>query len=527
MYELDDVVFAVFIGFIPTASMLFASFALYNFAVSSLIEASCQNFTSGLIIAAVAQELFPLMNPPKRDPNAVNLESGLPLDAQYFIGTTLGFVMGVAMINGVAQIIEVLENAGDGGTNLQGYFSELLSSFKEKAMENWRKMKMIFSGPGGYDDIPDGSSQRRKNSIFIAGQLSPEMQAQLTATYKSMSNPSSPAPADLESNSSPPPSTEDNVRESKLDDDDDDGETSSYDRAAVRTAAAAIASPQHRNRIKTIFLEIMTSVDSLEKMSMHLAHDRNGVLALLERESREELIDQEVHQLQYRLDHARRLLQGSESDLSASPKSSRPRVSPNSSQKWVEKRDRIEEILTALKTMAFHLLEHLEPGAEIGIPVLRELHEHVEEMDSNIAELHKTTEDASFKWRKLAKLVIPAKGSFVPPSLILPVIIDGFVDGFLIGVACSLSRSAGRPFSTLLCFFSSYWRFCFVFPFPGFCRVEFSLMMGLIVFCTTVPLYHFTTVPLYHCTMWWCYCLSKPSNDSLPAAHPISCSPRI
>lgn len=37
---------------------------------------------------------------------------------------------------------------------------------------------------------------------------------------------------------------------------------------------------------------------------------------------------------------------------------------------------------------------------------------------------------------------MPAAGSVVPPSLVIPVIVDGFFDGFLIGVACSLSRRA-------------------------------------------------------------------------------------
>jgi hypothetical protein len=460
MYELADVIFAAFVGFIPTASMMFASFALYNFAVSPLIEASCQNFTAGLIIAAVAQELFPLMQAPKQDPNTVEVGNWIPIDVQYFLGTTLGFVLGIAMINGVAQVIEILEHAGDGdvGTpSLQGYLSGLISSVREKSMENWYKVRTFFLGSAAYDEISDSSVHRKRSSIFVGG-LSPEMQAQLTATYKSMSNPSSPAAVDLESDQSRSPvdleSNGDDKAgrtyklETKIDEEEDgDGDDVSYDRDAVRMAAAAIATPHHRSRIKTIFLEIMSSVDALEKMSTHLVLDDLGAVAPSEREGREEQIDQEVHQLQDRLDHARRLLQGSQSALlSGSPppvRASRGAPSPNTSQKWVEKRDRIGEILAALKTMAFHLLEHLEPGAEIGIPVLREIHEHVEEMDDNLSELHRTTEDASFKWRKLAKLVIPVKGSYVPPSLILPVIIDGFVDGFLIGVACSLSRRAG------------------------------------------------------------------------------------
>lgn len=90
-----------------------------------------------------------------------------------------------------------------------------------------------------------------------------------------------------------------------------------------------------------------------------------------------------------------------------------------------EKKSTLEESLGSLKFMAQHLLEHIDTNKNITIPILREIHGHVDEMDTQLNSLHRATEDASFIWRRLAKVMgMPAPGSFVPPSLIIPVIID-------------------------------------------------------------------------------------------------------
>ena len=98
----------------------------------------------------------------------------------------------------------------------------------------------------------------------------------------------------------------------------------------------------------------------------------------------------------------------------------------NGSEKWRESRERLEEILGGLKTMAFTLMGHLNDPQPITIEALVEIHEAVDIMDKELEQFHQSTEAASFKWRRLAKsMPVPAKGSFVPPALIIPVIIDG------------------------------------------------------------------------------------------------------
>ena len=101
----------------------------------------------------------------------------------------------------------------------------------------------------------------------------------------------------------------------------------------------------------------------------------------------------------------------------------------NGSEKWIESREQLEEILGGLKAMAFHLMGHLNDPQPITMDDLVEIHEHVDLMDKELDQFHQSTEEASFKWRRLAKTMpVPIKGSFVPPALIIPVIIDGTKD---------------------------------------------------------------------------------------------------
>ena len=124
----------------------------------------------------------------------------------------------------------------------------------------------------------------------------------------------------------------------------------------------------------------------------------------------------------------KRLLEGSESDISAAMQKNRsPRNNTDNPSWWTapEKITMLEESLGSLKYMAQHLLEHIDTNKSISIPILREIHGQVDDMDIQLNTLHRATEDASFIWRRLTKVMgMPAKGSFVPPSLIIPVVID-------------------------------------------------------------------------------------------------------
>jgi zinc transporter ZupT len=108
-----------------------------------------------------------------------------------------------------------------------------------------------------------------------------------------------------------------------------------------------------------------------------------------------------------------------------------------------DRNERLETSLESLKYMCHHLIDHIE-RPQITIPVIREMHQHIDDMDHQINSIHHITEEVSFKWRRTTKSIPdPAVGSTVPASLLIPVTIDGFVDGFMIGIACAVSHKAG------------------------------------------------------------------------------------
>ena len=294
--------------------MLFASFALYNYTVEPIVEASCTYFTAGLIIAAVAAELFPLMTPPP----------GSGLELEYFGGTTIGFLMGVAMINGVAQLIEIFESAdedeeeGQHGICSLSYWFGFYSAAKEKIWGDIAYGKSVYNSLLGYTSVDENVVQpRRGSTLLMSTKMSPQMAAQLRASYIAMSSSPSEA-SDLE-NTNGSMKNSMLMMSSKQDESLSSGLGNSsgksnrglsdiYDEIAVRNAATAIAAPAHRARIKTIFVEIMDSIDVIETKTSSLYQEGAVKMTVVECEVIQERIDQEIHQLHYRLDHARRYI---------------------------------------------------------------------------------------------------------------------------------------------------------------------------------------------------------------------------
>jgi hypothetical protein len=73
----------------------------------------------------------------------------------------------------------------------------------------------------------------------------------------------------------------------------------------VEKASLAVAVPNHRSHIAQHLDELLASVKSLEVKSDALLEKH---LAVSESEEISELIDKEVHSLQYKLDHCRRFI---------------------------------------------------------------------------------------------------------------------------------------------------------------------------------------------------------------------------
>lgn len=149
---------------------------------------------------------------------------------------------------------------------------------------------------------------------------------------------------------------------------------------------------------------------------------------------------------------ATRLLQGSESDVLRNQTGVNAPPSPTVS-KWVteERKVTMKRKLTKIKYTVEHLVEHINEPV-IDNHVLHEMHEHMFSMDREIAKLHDIVETNASKWRRNDQLPQTQIGDTLPVNLILPVTIDCFVDGFLIGVSVAISPKAGFILAIANCF---------------------------------------------------------------------------
>jgi len=167
----------------------------------------------------------------------------------------------------------------------------------------------------------------------------------------------------------------------------------------------------------------------------------SGPMTVKEQELLAEKIDEGVHQLQYLLDHTRRLVEGAESEITGV----RPKV-------WLtdDRKRTMRRRIAALKYSAEHLVEHIDskeegvPACELDMEVLKEVHAHMGDMDKQINYFHDSVQKAASRWgRKAYTLPDPELGDTIPMGLVVPVTIDCLVDGFLIGVTVALSPKAG------------------------------------------------------------------------------------
>lgn len=293
-YNADDILFSILIGAIPTASMLIASFALMNLKVQPLIEACFQNFCAGLILAAVAIELLPLMSPS---------ETTTPFNS--VVGTTLGFILGVAMINGVSQLIDSFENES------HNHQPEYVSAPPcDVSCKDYVHSSNATQNPAPlYEMSPNGGRRSiatlpwmSSNIVALertAGkELAPEKETTKMLSGTKQSYGQSVPYAILTQQ-------KDEFEVQKYDLDRAGCAEDGYDHEAILYAAMAIATPSHRAHIKEHFVEIMNAIFVLESNATSLMSAKSP-LELRQSEKLAEEIDEEIHMLQYRLDHTRR-----------------------------------------------------------------------------------------------------------------------------------------------------------------------------------------------------------------------------
>jgi zinc transporter ZupT len=188
----------------------------------------------------------------------------------------------------------------------------------------------------------------------------------------------------------------------------------------------------HKEHIRGHVDELAAAIALVdERASMLLAPSTEAV----QEEELSEQIDEELHKVMYKLDHCRRLLEGSETGA--------PRAM--ASEEKTALRSKVSELKTALA----HLQSHMS-APSLDRSTVKEVHDHFDELEGMLQSFHSMSSETFSYWRRGDAHRHPL-GAKLPWSLIIPVVIDAFVDGFLIGLSCSLSHHAGLVLAFATC----------------------------------------------------------------------------
>lgn len=125
----------------------------------------------------------------------------------------------------------------------------------------------------------------------------------------------------------------------------------------------------------------------------------------------------------------------------------------------LERKVAMKKRLRNLQLIVEHVIEHISEihneksegesmvGLTSGLDVslLREIHAHMDQMEREIKSFHDSVAKVNQRWRRHLHRPLPVVevGDKLPAGLIVPVTLDCFVDGFMIGIACALSPPAG------------------------------------------------------------------------------------
>ena len=406
MSTLEGVQLGLAIGAVPTIAMATASALMTQIEVSSETESMFQYFASGLIIAAVAQELFPLLS------NKVTANESM-------VGISCGFAIGLVMVYGMEILMSSFDDDGaeetkDGVSG--GAYGYVPGSVPGAVRARSRQDSLIRSfgviindGDGasggstqeGTSLSPDSSPVASYDSM---AQVQVQEQAQLNSSGRATSSSSSSTggggvgggnltpsavgagsssntlggrqrnrsgsngsnsglfmhSAPRAATSSIPTDDVETIEELKtfkqLDEDlgdwlDDD----------VQKSHLAILNPRHRLHVYDHLKEITDAINDMEEKSALLTESDRSIR---EQEDVAEKIDEGVHKLQYLLDHTRRLVEGAESEITGT-----------STKVWMtdDRKKTMRRRIAALKYSANHLLEHMHVEQDIDLDELKEV----------------------------------------------------------------------------------------------------------------------------------------------------------
>ncbi len=221
-----------------------------------------------------------------------------------------------------------------------------------------------------------------------------------------------------------------------------------------------------------------------------------------EEEEVAENIDKKIHELQYLVDHTRRLIQGAEShkwsvDEAAFATESGIELNDHnrysaktteSSSISAEQKRTMKNRLEDIKSTVAHVREHIDTAGEafasrgrssselsdtpsgavsVASPpsrssqkpllqldnhVMVEIDHHMAELDEYLSQFHDAITIELSHWKYHGHTIpMTKKGDKIPPGLVTTVAADSFIDGFLIGLTALLSPAAGMILAAANC----------------------------------------------------------------------------
>jgi hypothetical protein len=174
-------------------------------------------------------------------------------------------------------------------------------------------------------------------------------------------------------------------------------------------------------------------------------------------------LDEDVHRLQYFVDHCRRLMEGSAANSSAAHSNGTPASTDLISVTRSKHLERSVQDMLVSAEMILNTFEGDGLGQArirgdgqtdvVSPEALKVIYRLLRNMDRKLNNLHSTVDRAAFRYKRRSQKMgpVPVKGSIIPVSLVIPVAVDCAMDGFLIGLSCALSHRAGVILGLVTC----------------------------------------------------------------------------
>lgn len=350
----NHLILGLIVGFIPSVSMLGASLVGFQLNVSPLLEATAQNFCAGrcnkttihvfnikyfylgLIIGAVAKELFPQI-------------SDVTAGKSNFFSVSCGFIFGLVFFHFLDYFISFMQSI------LESCVDVKVEETIENTVNEATPLKLSSSAPylpGGYQnythfqaspavgspglqgfssntppnipllfDIPreDMESDKQQFSFVSNNFIIPtKTQSNRQSTTSFHHNHSQLTPPGTTSMHMMLKDEENHRQHDEHDHEDDDNETKSIqshnsigyndDQTVLLLTSHAFTSSEHRKRVINHIHHLLSTVQRMQDQSNRLMasqyNDRMSSSIQIEEICDE--IDQNIHRLQYDVDHCRR-----------------------------------------------------------------------------------------------------------------------------------------------------------------------------------------------------------------------------